>query len=1692
MNKPKQGFNPKSLNKIIIPERKIDNAIIDKLYVFFQEGDLQKIKDYIVSNNLTTAILNSNGENILHAIISNVSLNNYTKIELVKFIKASSTLMETFDVNHMTPLHLAVINQLEDIVKILINAGHQINATDALYKTPLHYAVIGNTIPCIDSRQIFKKEDLPKPSEHINSLINQLSDKLVEYMNNDDIIKMYIEHIVNTFNSYDDIFTTNLKLSIKENYENVIKIVSDQNINEQIKQKHIFNYITNAKKKGIDFITSKLTKSLKPMDISPNKSHGWGIDDYQFNRILPYERLAEFDEEQKLKQLTQQIKVVVHQLNTEFIIIKNDLTINLNKLHNDFSQQTNYNNLIDKQTIIDNLFINADIILNISDVNYDDLNIKNSNFYSKTFIILFSFIDNFKIIIDENINYILLYFTKKDINRDYNIKIIYEENIINIIINIINIVNCLYIYHKKINEISSNIPNYKELLTKINNLYENMIKYIDLINNIITYINHYSANRYNKIYFNNLSYKFFDKHETNILKDIFNKNIDLINLPTKFENYIKIFNVYAINKIYELYVPKITCINYLYYYDNVTDQQNAQIGYLINNNIDFFSNEKKCKNGSIIDYEPKTRGYIGLIPIETNNKSYKTLPIINNLLDEHIEIIKYIIIRSIISKIHSLFDGGLSLQKEKDKEEAIIKASKDIIEQTKQANKEASERQRLAIIAQAPVAQAPVAPVAQTPVAQAPVIAQAPVVPIVQAPVVPIVQAPVIQQTFNNANIIVYYTDNTYLGYIINDNYYLKNNTTIYGKISDTFVCDNKIYHKIIQETTNAILFYITRIQNQHFRYIKSSTLNMQQCFQINNIDIMQHFPQQNNIQLLTNIQQFNPIANILNANLIVTDRIINNPNLTINLIITDINNNYIGHIENNKFMNNTNEIGDYDNLPFIINDQQYFIISQNNTVIGFIIMINSYYIFINNTDNLFTNINNAIKQYIAPNSSHFIFIDDNMIAYIINNKLFNINTYKYEGNLNTTNISTNNDIIKYNLIDLNNNIIGTISKQIIDTGNSYIYENDNVQLGGNDNVQSGGTIADDLKIIISKIKEESKSIPEDYGIVYSIVGKQIDDILITNITRIISTASSLIYNKYDSNIPELNDYIKQIQKNASNIKLELLNNKINDDLVLYFNNNINFAFEEDLFMKKQKNNNIKKDINRCYEYNSDIINLLIDNHANINAPDRDGYTPIHDAIIALNINAIQKLIANNASVSKLKSRFGYSPFEQFVNLFKAELDILKQTKLSELTNKLNDEIYEKTKQHNLKHSNIILPMAIYLLNNEFYYQSSNYPKNWTYNQQKQLFKLLEINITNIPLLINYANTMQKTILKDETTKINNKISDVNNKINNIVQSVASLDQELKEFDKSTNVQRYNIINIKKNKYEDNLKLLQNDLLKLENLNKINNDNINNIIESKFDINKIISINNTSLDIYENISNLYNINNIDIDKYRIYPKLWSKLLENHNNDHSQLIENIINKTENNLLNKEFSLLCSDLFINVITPFIENYQTLPLLYKYINQPLDCIINIIIHVTKHIICPNIYYTIIKLLSKLFENNKYDLIDNLQKSTILQKYIFDTLPIKLTKIYLDIAEYSDDLNTKLTSKEIFEEITIILNTNNVVPIDNNIKKILEDIIYPYFETYTEIYIKNMKKIIDDYLKQIETYSNYINILAELNTNS
>lgn len=204
-------------------------------------------------------------------------------------------------------------------------------------------------------------------------------------------------------------------------------------------------------------------------------------------------------------------------------------------------------------------------------------------------------------------------------------------------------------------------------------------------------------------------------------------------------------------------------------------------------------------------------------------------------------------------------------------------------------------------------------------------------------------------------------------------------------------------------------------------------------------------------------------------------------------------------------------------------------------------------------------------------------------------------------------------------------------------------------------------------------------------------------------------------------------------------------------------------------------------------------------------------------------------------------------------------------------------------------------------------------------------------------------------------------------------------------------------------------------------------------------------------------------NNDNCDDYLVYNELWKQFI---NNDQSlddvtnihikmvscenDLITQLINLKKTNV-ERDFTLL-NEFYETVLIKTIQAYYELPYDTNE-NYILNDVTHIIEHITKHILCSNLYYILINTQTE----------QNYQQH---KQYIVNAMPKLLVENLIDI-------NTDHTIDDIFEPIHV----------DDKHKIIVE-----YYKELCQLVIPQMKEFIDEYNMFILNEHKYVKSIIAL----
>ena len=513
-------------------------------------------------------------------------------------------------------------------------------------------------------------------------------------------------------------------------------------------------------------------------------------------------------------------------------------------------------------------------------------------------------------------------------------------------------------------------------------------------------------------------------------------------------------------------------------------------------------------------------------------------------------------------------------------------------------------------------------------------------------------------------------------------------------------------------------------------------------------------------------------------------------------------------------------------------------------------------------------------------------------------------------------------------------------------------------------------------------------------------------------------------------------------------------------------------------------------------------------------------------------------------------------------------------------------------KNNIIRYMNIIFPQLIVMFNNLLYFYAKSYGGGWTFENQKSLERLfMENNLisgidTKLPILQDLENsvikysikldTLNKKTLEQESNikKNNEQIANLNNTIDNLKKEVAELGKiptpdtftisliretniKIADLGKKIN-ELTNGINSNKTLTKQKLNIESNMQTKELTLYNELKTKANNFVSNEKYLGKTPNMYNN---IFRQVSLLYkdifdyvimdnkltdNVKYTGYEDYFLYNKIWQnninsevkmKSIYNIELLSSLLQKSLIQKLKSNNKSEINSattdlLLLKDSYDKILVPTIKNMFELPQNYDVTeNYVLYETLDIMKHIIETVLCSNLYYAIIKVITKYvltispqeLTNNKKikdlfivhsagkienynDFVREIVNRIInpnhlvagktdgakLHEYILKEMPNYLVKIGTNI--YKDELDEEKSIKsfdELFQNIINIIVTNDILP---NLKKTslitnLENYVFKYYKEVFMQIIPKMKIVIDNYCRFILNESRFIDIIIELN---
>lgn len=1644
--KPKIQYN---LGKTFIPEKKISDDLINSLFLIVSEGNYIKIKDFLLVNHSSTIVKNSNGESVLHLVIKNSNISKNDKLELVKLCIEKGAQINSYDENNITPLHLACQYQLKNIVELLLKNGANPKSSDNQYKTPLHYAIVGESTSCNISTKT--KSLIPptsiKTSGTSKKERNQNTNKFTSVIHNflnESVTQNYLKQIYNSITDVENMFPyefANIKNKIKNQ---IVQIFTDISIPDKEKKIKLNQTLSNTKKSISEFIIQKIGTSLSAVPIEPHTANGWSPDgdSYSINSVLQYSSINDY-----LNPIKQQIDKDLKNL------IINKLLSTINKLNNNINELVAYNTNVNDLIKSYHLYLKCygKFIANPDIENMDLMDIK---------ISLFNTIDP-----DELTKGFELPFVDKSFNLNMQTNVATLKDSTNTDVSLTGYIKTLYTLD----------DNLFKSVSEVNDIDYAMLATIKYILNKSASGSSIDGAVYNSLSTPENIIKFIDKYtkKNPSYQSELSTSFDTILPPTSFEVKRKDGDLPITNPDGS---PGSVNFNQGIYFNSksiilcdIIKQTSSEISQL---SVDFLSTPDKS------DYKKLYESTIPRLYIQLLNICF------------------------IFSYAH---DSVSNIKQQLEKMKLVI----------------INLRARLGNDA-----------------------------------------------VSNMFKFFLTYVEN-------NINNQIKESKNIFDKFESSYQLINTLAN-----TLNSIISTIELNCAYVCLSVFHNTDYSSNDIDINNIKNIFYKPLGQLTNLPANFNEFNELlipGNMPASKKNVIEKLA--PKIT------------------------------YFNYPVYITD------SEVKAKVGFIGFDATKH------ESPINNIHNIVPKIDEMKSDIDIAKDDkidgptgNLIGNICLHQIAKLNksdkTYPIIGKY----LSNHLGLLKYFVI-----------KHIL----TIIYDSAR-NAGANPELKKA------IDNILSNIKEVVYINDNDYSFLLTMGGKYIDSVLTEYMQNTINKHSNYILNKLASSNsvdpvllnsvltmvtsgtgdPSI-DPIIAISKPTGNSNFSLTLDEVNEKLLSYYEdiNSVSddFLKKSDPFLlisdtmlgentkstsKIQKILNFNFGIssleNACYSVDVDIIKVLINSGADLNAKDNLGNTVLYYAIEMNNINLIDEILTRHSFNSDTcKNRLGKSPLDVCLDMYSSLINNILDNKFEtcdEITKQCIIEFKKNTKYSNniFKNTSILLPMSLYLLDHHFYIIAKGYPKKWTYElamefennvnikTKSKYIPLLDSNIYKDIYRLDFP-TEQINLLKDKIKLLQDKLTDVTSQKTSINKELAAIESKADktEYDnyRSDELRSLlDIVTIKERKLTEHINNITHKLNYFDNHKTDKFIDLHEYISKNKEDFKAVYLATSNKNAFKNkhsvvhfydqiFVNVLNKNtksdtepgsvkmlkekkySYDVD-IKTYPLIWKSYLSQFNigtnkkdepvdkikmtDDYTQILDRtndyqkkIIN--DNTLSIKDKVEKISQLepfYSNVVLQFVDDYFNLPKEYNGVNYAMTAVLDIIIHIVKRVICANIFGLIVKTLLKYimeiypaksdektmtdveFKNYQLFVASTVQKiidnssdgGSDLMNYIFEKLPAKLVKFILEIFEGpnegEDDVDRSNNVESSIAYISVLLGSNVSVDLSKGTSLMtnLEQHIYPYCADYVKLFIENIKKIMDNYMRSLKYQSNMLEILKHV----
>ena len=178
----------------------IDSKKVGELFSIIDNMNTDEILQFNLKYNVPLSVTDNNGNNLIHRVLldSNSFNNEIKRLNMIRFLVENRVNPDLPNKDNMTPLHLACVEQFEEVILFLIKLGVNINYQDNSGNSALHYLLSGKIKEYVNTE---KKPLIKKPKKNVEKkqkLFLQLKKEIWEKIRNNDFIESLTKTLENS------------------------------------------------------------------------------------------------------------------------------------------------------------------------------------------------------------------------------------------------------------------------------------------------------------------------------------------------------------------------------------------------------------------------------------------------------------------------------------------------------------------------------------------------------------------------------------------------------------------------------------------------------------------------------------------------------------------------------------------------------------------------------------------------------------------------------------------------------------------------------------------------------------------------------------------------------------------------------------------------------------------------------------------------------------------------------------------------------------------------------------------------------------------------------------------------------------------------------------------------------------------------------------------------------------------------------------------------------------------------------------------------------------------------------------------------------------------------------------------------------------------------------------------------------